>query len=103
MTTRLAGAPALQRALLISWIRCRDTFLARGWGLNTTAFPAASMPMELQMMVSVGLVVGVMERITPKGEYSTRVRPLSPLMASVVRSSMPGVLTAARRFLMSLY
>ena len=54
VTTRLAGAPALQRALLISWIRCRDTFLARGWGLNTTAFPAASMPMELQMMVSVG-------------------------------------------------
>ena len=103
VTTRLAGAPALQRALLMSWIRCRDTFLARGWGLNTTAFPAASMPMELQMMVSVGLVVGVMEPITPKGEYSTRVRPSSPLMASVVRSSMPGVLTAARRFLMSLY
>lgn len=40
-------------------------FLARGCGLKTTVLPAASMPMVLQMIVSVGLVVGAMAPMTP--------------------------------------
>ena len=52
-----------------------ETFLALGWGLNTTAFPADTMAIVLLMIVAVGLVVGVMAPITPKGAYSVTVRP----------------------------
>src|SRR5256885_9500581 len=45
--------------------------LAPGWTLNTTAFPPATMPIPLLMIVSVGLVVGVMEPITPNAARST--------------------------------
>ena len=38
---------------------------AYGWALNTTALPPATMPMPLLMIVSVGLVVGVIEPMTP--------------------------------------
>ena len=102
VVTRFAGAPASASALLIVWIMYRHTSRARGWGLNTTLFPAASIPIELQMMVSVGFVVGVIDPMTPKGEYSTKVRPSSPLIASVTKSSVPGVFSAARRFLIIL-
>ena len=102
MTIRLAGAPRDASFRLISSTVTRETCVARGWGLKTTLLPAASIPMELQMIVSVGLVVGVMAPITPKGDSSVIVRPLSPLTASVVRSSVPGDFSAASRFLMSL-
>src|SRR6266566_2735277 len=58
--TTLAGPPAPVIALLISAIVCMQQFFEYGWTLKTTALPAASMPMVLQMMVEVGLVVGVM-------------------------------------------
>ena len=64
--------------------------------MNTTVFPAAIMPMQLQSTVSLGLVQGVIAPITPKGPISTRVRPLSPDHAVVVISSVPGVLSARR-------
>ena len=64
--------------------------------------PPASMAMELQMIVSVGLVVGAIAPITPKGQYSTNVRPSSPAIACVVRSSTPGDFSAARAFLIIL-
>ena len=102
VTMRFAGAPAAASALFSSLTSQSETFFALGCGLNTTVLPAASMPIELQMIVSVGLVVGVIAPMTPKGEYSTIVRPSSPVMASVVRSSIPGVFVAARRFLTSL-
>ena len=37
------------------------------------------------------------EQMTPKGAYSSSIRPVSPLMASVVRHSGPGVLLMAAR------
>ena len=61
------------------------------------------MPIELQVMVSVGLVVGVMAPITPNGEYSTTVRPSSPDHASVTKSSTPGVSKAAILFFRYLW
>ncbi len=67
--------------------------------MNTTVLPAAIMPMELQMTVSLGFVQGVMAPMTPKGPISISVRPLSPDQAVVVRSSVPGVLSATRRCL----
>lgn len=65
--------------------------MAWGWGLNTTVFPAAIIPMLLHRTVSLGLVQGVMAPITPKGPISIRVSPLSPDQAVVVISSVPGV------------
>ena len=50
--------------------------------MKTTTSPAASMPMTLQMMVEVGLVVGVMAPRMPKGAGSIRVRPWSPVQAT---------------------
>ena len=76
-----------------------ETPFERGCGLNTTVFPPASIAMELQITVSVGFVVGAIAPITPNGQYSTNVSPSSPDKASVVKSSTPGDLTAAKRFL----
>jgi len=99
VTTRLAGAPATASAALILRISHWVILVARGCGLNTTAFPAASMPMTLLITVSVGFVVGVIAPMTPKGDSSKVVRPSSPDQASVVRSSRPGVCSAAALFL----
>ena len=74
-----------------------DVLMAWGWGLNTTVFPPASMPMVLQSTVSLGFVQGVMAPITPKGPISTSVNPRSPDHAVVVISSVPGVFSATRR------
>lgn len=52
----------------------------------------------LLMMVSVGLVLGATEPITPNGEYSNSTMPPSPVSAVVVRSSTPGVLSSAALF-----
>ena len=57
------------------------------------------MPMELQITVSEGLVLGVIAPTTPKGAISVRVRPLSPVLASETISSVPGVFSATRRCL----
>ena len=65
VTTRFCGAPNCANFSLISFTANKDTFLERGCGLNTTLLPAASIPIELQIMVSVGLVVGVIEPMTP--------------------------------------
>ena len=94
-----AGAPATASAALILRISQWVIFVARGCGLNTTALPAASMPMPLLIIVSVGLVVGVIAPITPKGDISKVVRPSSPDQASVVRSSSAGSLQRGSRFL----
>ena len=54
--------------------------LCAGCTLNTTGVPPAIMLMVLLLMVSVGLVVGVMEQITPKGcvlfQHQARVTAL---------------------------
>ena len=97
-----AGPPAIMDALLTSDTAKLDTPIAEGWGLNTTLLPAASMPMELQSTVSLGLVEGVIAPITPKGPCSTSVSPRSPDQAIVERSSVPGVFSATRRCLMIL-
>ena len=68
--------------------------------------PAANMLMLLLMTVSVGLVLGVTEPITPNGEYSNKTMPPSPVSAVVVKSSIPGVLSSAAlffRYLSSLF
>ena len=46
--------------------------------MKTTVFPAATMPMELQMIVEDGFVTGVIAPMTPNGAGSMRTRPWSP-------------------------
>ena len=75
MVIRFAGAPPSISALFNILTRSWETFFALGCGLNTTVFPPAIIEIELQMMVSVGFVVGVIAPITPNGQYSTKVRP----------------------------
>ncbi len=65
VVTILGGPPELATARLIRSQVRTETALARGWGLKTTLFPAAIIPMPLQRIVSVGLVTGVMEPMTP--------------------------------------
>src|ERR1043165_2648310 len=97
--TTFGGPPAPTIALLSSAMVCMQQFFAYGWTLKTTLFPAASMPMELQMIVDVGFVTGVIAPMTPNGAGSTSVRPRSPLVAIGARSSRPGVFSVTRRFL----
>ncbi len=61
----LAGPPARWMASFRMLTVRALTLRAAGWALKTTAFPAATMPMALLKMVSVGLVLGVMEPTTP--------------------------------------
>ena len=88
-----AAAIASFKIRMASW----EHFTAAGWGLNTTAFPAAIMLIELLITVPGGLVEGVMEPITPKGACSTSVIPLSPVNTRGTISSVPGVLFATSR------
>ena len=53
----------------------RETCAADGCTLNTTALPAATMPIALQRIVSVGFVVGVIAKITPYGARSVSIKP----------------------------
>src|SRR5581483_6016804 len=57
------GPPAPTMALFSSAMVCMQQFFAYGWTLKTTLFAAASMPIELQMIVEVGLVTGVIAPI----------------------------------------
>ncbi len=69
------GPPA---AWIASFRRCThqvQVAAADGWTLNTTELPAATMPIALQRIVSVGFVVGVTARITPYGARSVSTRP----------------------------
>ena len=91
-----SGPPASKEASFNMLTANMEVLIAAGWGLNTTVFPPASIPMVLHIIVSVGLVHGVIAPITPKGPISTRVSPLSPDQAVVVISSVPGVLSATR-------
>ena len=100
--TRFAGPPAEMTASFSIAIVRIETLLAAGCALKTTALPAASIPIALQMMVEVGLVLGVMAAITPNGAGSVNVKPRSPLHARGSSASTPGVLFATSRFLTSL-
>ena len=91
-----SGPPASSDASFSIFTAKIEVFIAAGCGLNTTVFPPASIPMVLQIIVSVGFVHGVIAPITPNGPISTKVRPLSPDQAVVVISSVPGVLSATR-------
>ena len=98
----VAGPPADIIAPTIRRIASCEARFAAGWGLKTTALPAAIMLMELLMTVDVGLVEGVMEPITPKGACSMSIMPLSPVSHRVTRSSMPGVRRLTSRFFCTL-
>jgi hypothetical protein len=63
--TRLAGPPACTMASFISCTAWLELPLAPGWALNTTELPAATMEIVLQITVEVGLVLGMIEPITP--------------------------------------
>ena len=56
--------------------------------------PPAIMLMVLLMMVSVGLVVGVMEQITPKGAYSCLLYTSTPAASLRAWTSLPPLRTA---------
>jgi len=76
--TVFGGPPFATMVLFSSATVWLEQFLAVGCALKTTAFPAASMPSALQMIVDVGFVHGVMAPITPYGAGSQSVRPWSP-------------------------
>ncbi len=61
----LVGLTVLPIAWLIAWMVSTETALALGWTLKTTLLPAATQPMVLLMIVTVGLVVGVIAATTP--------------------------------------
>src|SRR3954467_11322554 len=90
-------------ALLMMSTQRVEHSLADGWTLNTTALPAAIIEIVLLMMVDVGFVDGVIEPMTPKGARSNNERPWSPVLTSALRTSVPGVLLATRRFLTTLF
>ena len=94
----IPGPPAETIASTMTRMASWEARFAAGCGLNTTAFPAAIMLMELLMIVEVGLVDGVMEPITPNGACSIIIIPLLPVSQRVVRSSSPGVLRDTSRF-----
>ena len=62
---RSGGPPAETIARLSSLMFSTDTAFALGCTLNTTAFPAETIAIELLMIVDVGLVVGDIDPITP--------------------------------------
>src|SRR5512144_1742759 len=76
--TALGGPPAFTIAAPRRRTVSAETRFAEGWGLKTTVFPAATMPMELQMIVEEGLVTGVIAPMTPNGSGSVKARPWSP-------------------------
>ena len=73
------GPPAARIARLSTRTARLLTPLAAGCGWKTTALPAATADSALLITVSVGLVVGVIEPMTPHGAGSTSVRPSSPV------------------------
>ena len=96
---RFSGPPAPTMASLSRLDVPAADLRAPGWTLKTTALPPATMPMPLLITVSVGLVVGVIAPMTPKGARSVMASPPSPVKVSGrSRISVPGVLSAQRRF-----
>jgi hypothetical protein len=63
----------------IAWLRRTtvraDTPFADGCGLKTTVLPAATIAIELQMMVDGGFVTGVIAPMTPNGAGSISIKP----------------------------
>src|SRR3954468_24347694 len=95
------GPPAAAMALFRTVTQSAETFLAIGCGLKTTELPAASMLIELLMIVSVEFVQGMIEAITPHGSKRITVSPSLPLMVSgFCNISGPGVFSVTRWFLM---
>ena len=78
---QILGPPPVT-TLVDQLTRFAENRLALGWTLKTTPLPAETIAMELLMTVAVGLVVGVIAPITPKGAYSVTVIPWSPVTAS---------------------
>jgi hypothetical protein len=65
LVSKLAGPPARRIARFKICTVKLDAFLELGWGLKTTAFPAETIAMLLQITVLVGLVLGVSEPMMP--------------------------------------
>ena len=65
VTTKLSGPPTFLIASFINSTVLIEVLFAPGWGANITAFPAAIIPIELQITVSLGFVEGVIAPITP--------------------------------------
>ena len=101
-TSTSRGPPAPWIASFNRWTSQLETCAAPGCTLNTTELPAATMPIALHRIVSVGFVVGVIASITPYGARSVSINPSSPVNAIGRRISSPGVLSATSRFFASL-
>ena len=71
---------------------CILTFLLLGWGQTSMALPPLRATMPFCMGVMVGLVVGVMEPITPLGLATSTI----PIFSS--RRMMPRLFTPFRRY-----
>ncbi len=81
-------------ARLKSCVPLQAIFAPLGCGLQTMALPAASMLMMLPASVGSECVTGVTTPMTPNGAYSCSEMPFSPLKASVLRNSTPGMRSA---------
>ncbi len=99
---RLGGPPAPTIARSSSFTFSTDTWRAPGWTLNVTALPAEMIAIALLMIVDVGLVVGVIDPMTPYGANSVTIMPRSPVTTCGSRSSGPGVRVVTSRFLRTL-
>ena len=75
---------------------------AAGCGQNTTVLPAEIIAMPLLITVAVGLVLGVIEQMTPHGPPAMTCRPLSPRMTVGCSDSGPGVPLATASFFVFL-
>ncbi len=64
-TIRSGGPPAATIALFSSLTFSTETSAALGCTLKIAALPAETMEIELLMIVEVGLVVGVIDPMTP--------------------------------------
>ena len=67
MQIKPAGPPAPIIALFNREIVRLETSFAAGCGLKTTELPAAIIPIQLLIIVSVGFVLGAIAPITPYG------------------------------------
>ena len=90
-----AGAPAATAASSTILAARLVHFLARGWGLKTMPFRVFREIRDLKMAVLVGLVVGTIPAMTPRGSATLII----PKASSV--SMMPQVFM--ERYLLQMY
>src|SRR5699024_8946719 len=91
IVTKFSGPSTAFTAWLINDTTYILVSIDDGCTFKTTELPAAIIPIALLMIVSLGFVTGVTAPINPNGAFSSNVKPSSPEIEDVLRSSVPGV------------